>query len=143
MKSERIILSFVAVLVGLIVAGVAFYFYQMTKTVSEPVSQKTGVSSTPPTPTPDKNLFLSVQSPKDEEVVDKRTVTISGKTTSNAVIAISSETEDEVIKPAKNGDFSVTLTIADGANVIQITAIFPNGEERRMVRTVTYSSETF
>lgn len=142
MKSERVILSFVAIIVGLVVAGVAFYFYQMTKTVSEPGKQKIAQGKNP-TPTPDKNLFLSVETPKNEEVVEKKVVSVAGKTVSSATIVVSSEIEDTVVKPAKNGDFSVTQTIGDGANLIQITAIFPNGEEKSVYRTVTFSTENF
>jgi hypothetical protein len=142
MKSERIILSFVAIIVGLVVAGVAFYFYQMTKAVQEPETAKIGGAKTP-SPTPDKNLFLSVQNPKNEEVVNKKTITVAGKTTATATIVVSSEIEDKVVKPAKNGDFTLTQTIGDGANLIQISAIFPSGEEKSVYRTVTYSAEDF
>lgn len=143
MKSERIILSFVAVLVGLVVAGIAFYFYQMTKTVSEPEEQQKTAAKMQPTPTPDKSLFLSVDNPKDGEVVSKKTITISGKTTPDATIIISTENADEVVQPAKNGNFTTTETINDGSNLMQITAIFQNGEEKRVQRTVTYSTEDF
>lgn len=143
MKSERIILSFVAILVGLVVAGVAFYFYQMTKTIAEPESQNPAISKSPPTPTPDKNLFLTVQSPKNEDVVTRGTITISGKTTADAIITIMTETSEEVVKPTKNGDFTLTQAIDDGTNVIHITAVFPSGEERRITRTVTYTTENF
>jgi hypothetical protein len=143
MKSERIILSFVAIIVGLVVAGIAFYFYQMTRTVQEPATQQATGAKNPPTPTPDKNLFLSVQNPKNEEVVSKKIITVAGKTTPTATIVVSSEIEDKVVKPAKNGDFTLTQTIGDGANLIQITAIFPSGVEKSVYRTVTYSTESF
>lgn len=143
MKSERIILSFVAIFVGLIVAGVAFYFYQMTKVVSEPEKDKTTVAKSPPTPTPDKNLFLSIESPKNEEVVAKKIITVAGKTVPDATIIVSSETEDTVVKPTKSGDFTLTQTIGDDGNLLQITAVFPNGEEKKVYRTVTFSTENF
>ena len=143
MKSERIILSFVAIVIGLVVAGIAFYFYQMTKTISDPESQTAIQSTEVPTPTPDGNLFLSIQEPKNEEVVSNRTIRISGKTLADATVIVSTESDDSVVKPAKNGDFTVTKTITDGANVIRVTAIFPNGEERTELRTVTYSTENF
>ena len=34
MKAERIILSLIAIFVGLLVAGSAFYLYQMTKQIT-------------------------------------------------------------------------------------------------------------
>lgn len=124
------------------VAGLAFYLYQATKTIS-PSNTKT-VSPSSPSPTPKSTIFLSLDRPKDEEVVDTKTITISGKTTSDATIVISTPSDDQVISPAaKNGDFSSTVTIGDGENLITVTAIAVNGEEVKILRTVTFSTESF
>ena len=142
MKAERVILSFVAVIVGLIAAGGAFYLYQMTKVVPEDknltLMPKVSIS-----PTPDKTNLLTVDTPKDEEVVNKKSVTISGKTKSDARVIITSEDNDEVVEPASNGNFSVTMSIPSGTTIIYITAIFPNGEEQTITRTITFSTEDF
>ena len=144
MKAERVFLSFIAVLVGLVAAGAAFYLYQMTKTIppknAEPLGVKTKIT---PTPTPDKSNFLSIDSPKDEEVVAKKTITIAGKTAPDATLVISSEDSDQVVKPATNGDFTLSQTILDGTNVLKVTAIFSSGEEKSVTKTVTYSTESF
>lgn len=141
MKSERFILILVASLVGLLVAGGAFYLYQMTRSVSEIKPQL--ITKKPPTPTPNNAYFLVVDSPKDEEVVTNRTVTFSGKTAKDAIVSLNSQTDTQVIKPTAIGSFSTTLIINPGTNLVQITAIFPNGEEKRVLKTVTYSSENF
>ncbi len=142
MKTEKIILSFIAIVVGLLAAGVAFYFYQMTKTVpsskSQPITIKTNA-----TPTPDSANLLTVDSPKDEAVFDKKTLTISGKTATDATIIVSSESDDQVVKPSANGDYTLTDTLPDGTSTIQITAIFTNGQQKTITRTVTYSTESF
>jgi hypothetical protein len=144
MKAEKIILSFAAIIVGLIAAGVAFYLYQMTKTL--PPSKDQGISiksQITPSPTPNNQNFLTVENPKDEEVFDKQTITISGKTTPKSNIIISSENNDQVVSPSKTGEFTLTQPVEDGTNVIQITAVFPDGEEEKITRTVTYSTENF
>lgn len=144
MKAEKIILSLVAVIVGLIAAGIAFYLYQMTKTIppskKETISIKNQIS---PTPTPNNQNFLTVENPKDESVTDTKTVTISGKTEPGATIIVSTENSDQVVNAAGNGDYTLTTTIGSGTNVIQITAVFTNGEEKKVTRTVTYSTESF
>ncbi len=144
MKAEKVILSLVAVIVGLIAAGVAFYLYQMTKTVplakNQPLTVKTQIT---PTPTPNNENFLTVENPKDESVVNTKTITITGKTSPKATIIVSTETSDQVVVPASNGDFTLSDTISDGTNMIQITAVFPDGEEKKVIRTVTYSTENF
>lgn len=144
MKTEKIILSFVAVFVGLIAAGIAFYFYQSTKTPEQPQPEQLGTQTkiTPTTIPVDTNL-LTIDSPKDEEVVNKKLITVSGKTAKDAVVTVSTEESDQVVKPAENGEFTMTQTIPEGTTVLQITALFPDGKEKIVTKTVTYSTENF
>lgn len=141
MKTEKIVISFIAVLIGIFVAGIAFYLYQSTKTI--PDSQTKTITVTPPTPTQSASIFLSIDKPVDEEVVNTKTITVSGKTSPEATIIISTDTTDQVITPARNGNFSATITIGDDQNHIEIMAVAPNGDETRITRTVTYSTESF
>jgi hypothetical protein len=141
MKQERIILSFIMVLIGLLVAGVAFYFYQGTKTISNP---KTTVVVVTPSPTPIANsVYLNVNSPTDESVTDNKTVTVAGQTTPNATIVIITNSDQEVLQPSGQGDFSTTVTIADGENLIRITTFAADGQSTSIQRTITYSTEDF
>ena len=141
MKTERIVISFIAAIIGILVAGVAFYFYQSTKTLS-PAKSKS-VSITAPTPTPVSSIFLAVENPKDEQVFDTKTITINGKTTPEATIIITTDLGDQVISPSQIGAFSTTVTLDSDQNKIEIIAIAPNGEETRVIKTVTFSTETF
>lgn len=141
MKKEKIILSFIATLIGLLFAGVAFYIYESSKAI--PQEKIKTVKVTPPSPTPKKVIFLNLDKPKDEEVVSKKIITVSGKTTPDATIVILSKNFQEVVTPAENGDFSLTMTIEDGLNIVQVTAIAPNGEEAKLTRAITFSTEEF
>ncbi|HUQ85478.1 MAG TPA: hypothetical protein VM077_04090 [Candidatus Limnocylindrales bacterium] len=144
MKAEKVVLSFVAVLVGLIAAGAAFYLYQATRTI--PVTKTKTITIVPsPTlaPLSDNAHLLTIDNPKEEAVYDKKLITVSGKTVSGATIVASTEDNDEVIKPAANGTFTFTQTIPDGTSIIQITAIFPDGTQKKVTRTITFSTESF
>lgn len=145
MKKEKIVLSFIAVLLGLLAAGVAFYLYQLPKTI--PPSERRPVAITPvlnkESQSQNPKIFLVLDSPKDEEVVETRTVTVLGKTTPEATIVIITSTNDYVITPAKNGNFSTTVSITDGQNRIEVKAISPSGDEATIVRNVTFSTESF
>ncbi len=143
MKIEKIILSFFAVLVGLIAAGVAFYFYQMTKVLPPDKTQTSLTPTNHPSPTPNNGNLLIIDSPKNEAVSDKKTLSIAGKTAPNATIIVSSEDDDQVVKPAGNGNFSVTETLPDGTTFLQIKAIFADGTEKTMMQTITYSTASF
>ena len=144
MKAEKVILSFVAVFVGLIAAGVAFYLYQSTKVI--PSSQtKPAAVQTNATPTPantDTNV-LTVDEPKDEAVSTNASITIKGKSVKGALVTVSTPDGDQVVQPADNGDFTLTQTIPSGTTVLHFSTIFPDGSEKRLDKTVTYSTENF
>ena len=141
MKQERVILSFIAVFIGLIVAGIAFYFYQSTKTVSTSKSER--LENPTPTPTQNPSLFLQVFEPKDEQIVDRKTVTISGKTKPEATVVILTTSGEEIIEPSREGDFNTTIQIGNGVNFIKIQAIAPNGQSQTVQRIVSYTTEDF
>jgi hypothetical protein len=143
MGKEKALLSFIAVFIGLLVAGIAFYFYENSKTIPSTEEIKTAIAISP-SPTPQPSMFLTLNQPKDEEVVQKKIITISGKTTSDATIVIlAGSSAEEIISPASNGDFSTTTTIENGQNLIEITAIALNKEKVKVIRTVTFSTEEF
>src|SRR5438105_3744583 len=104
MKAEKLILSVVAIIVGLIAAGIAFYLYQITKTLPPAKDQTITIKpKTTPIPTPNSENFLTVETPKNEEVFDKKTITISGKTTPKSNIIVSSVNNDQVVSPSETG----------------------------------------
>ncbi len=140
MKTEKVILSFIAVLVGILVTGGAFYLYQSTRKPEEP-SKK--IVITKPTPTPKPSVFLTLKSPRDESVVSKKVVPVEGTTGKDSVVIIISPLDQEVLSPNAGGDFSTTINIDDGQNLIEITAISKTGEEIKIRRTVTFSTEEF
>jgi hypothetical protein len=143
MKQEKIILSFIAVLIGLLVSGAAFYFYQSTKIINPP---KTNLSfhATTPTPKPkQQTIFLNLNQPNDESVTDNKTVTVSGKTIPQATIAIITASDQQIVQPSSQGNFSSTVTIDDGENIIEVKAISPNGESKTIQKTITYSTQDF
>ena len=145
MKAERVILSFIAILVGLFAAGVAFYIYQSTKAIPSEGAKPIAIAkpTTAVTPEPDTTNFLTIDSPKDEEVFNKKTVSISGKTVAGATVIVSTEDADQIIEPAANGNFSLTATIPDGTSIIRFTAVLQNGEEIVVNKVVTFSTENF
>lgn len=144
MKKEKVILSFIAVLVGLFVAGTAFFLYQSTKKLPE--SDTKIVSKVSPAPKNKKyeqSVLLTIDTPTDESVTGDKTITIAGKTEPDAMVIISTELEDESVTPTRSGGFTTTTTLTDGQNQIVITAIAPSGKETKETRIVTFSTESF
>ncbi|MBI5044525.1 MAG: hypothetical protein HZC02_01235 [Candidatus Levybacteria bacterium] len=142
MKAERIILSLIAIFVGLLVAGGAFYIYQMTKQIPDDQADTITIKSHP-TPTPRSANFLSIESPKNESIVENKTITITGKTVPKSTIIVSTVSSDQVVKPSAAGNFSLTQVIDTGVNLVTVTAIFPDGNQQTQQRIVSYVTEDF
>lgn len=141
MKTERVLLSLLAVVIGLLVAGIAFFLYENTRNTPE---GKTRTTSAPtPTPTLKPSIFLILDEPKDEDVVTKKIINISGKTAIGATVVVLTNNDEQVLTPTENGDFSSTTTIENGQNLIEVTAIAQTGESTSILRVVTFSTEEF
>ena len=141
MKQERVILSFIMVLIGLLVAGSAFYFYQSQKQAKTPVVQTT-ISPTPKL-TQANVVFLNITSPTDEMVVTNKTLKVSGKTNPEATIIIITKSDQQVLQPNSTGDFTTTVDLSNDQNLISIMSILPSGESKQIQDTVTYSTSSF
>lgn len=141
MKKERTVLAIIAIVIGLIFAGLAFYFYQYTKILSH--SKANPILVKAPSPTPKPSIFLSIESPSDEKLSDKKVISVSGKTNPDTIVTILTKSDFDVLKPSSAGDFSTTVNISDGVNIIRISAIAPNGEEQVVDRTISYTTEDF
>lgn len=144
MKAEKVILSFVAVFVGLIAAGVAFYLYQTAK--GTPPSQiKSAITNVAqqPTSAPSTTDIFTIDTPKNEQVFDKKLITIQGTTVKGATVTVSTDDTDQVVQPADNGNFTLTQTIPDGTSIVEFSVIFPDGTQKKIDRTVTFSTQNF
>lgn len=140
MRIEKIILAIAAVMAGLFVAGIAFYIYQTTKTLS-PSSIKT--ITLKPSPPSGPDVLLTVDNPADESVTSSRVISINGKTDPQATIIVTTDSLDTVISPTSTGAYSLTLTLAPGENKIVLMAVMPNGQETQKNLTFSVESDNF
>ncbi len=141
MRTEKIVLSFIAVVVGLLVAGVGFYFFTSSK--MQPKIKNPTTMSIAPHPTDSSKLSLVITTPQSESVTAKGLTTISGTTTPDATIMINTASTDSIVTPSSSGAFSSDISLDDGENQITITAIASTGEEIQKIITITSSTEKF
>ena len=140
MKKEKILLAFVALSIGLIAASGTFFLYQKGKEIKP--NQIKNIQAVTPTPKP-QSLFLSIEKPRTEEVLNSKTVQINGKTKKDASLLIITSNNEETAIPAEDGSFSTTITLSEGENLIEFIAIAPNGETVVQRRTVSITTEDF
>lgn len=138
---ERIVIVFIAALIGLLITTLGFFVYESSKNIPEEKPK----TATKPLKTEDiaQKINLAVSEPINESVTDKRTIQVKGKTDSQNLLVVSSNQEDVMGTPTNDGNFAVTIKIDAGTNIIVSRTIAPNGETKIDERIVTYSTEEF
>lgn len=140
---ERLIIIFVALIAGLFITSAGFLIYQSTKKSTTKEATK-AISNHTPTPATNTNgIYIEIKEPIDESIATNRTVTIKGKTNPENTVIASTNLQDTTGKADTNGNFTLEIDIATGANVILTRSVAPNGESTEDSRTVTYSTEEF
>ncbi|OGK23160.1 hypothetical protein A2954_00530 [Candidatus Roizmanbacteria bacterium RIFCSPLOWO2_01_FULL_37_12] len=87
-----------------------------------------------PEPSAEEGLYLEVKRPADGDTVASPSLTVMGITETNAEVFIN-ETE---LRADLQGNFSSTITLEEGENVIVITASDEEGNYSEKTLTVTY-----
>lgn len=141
MKKKKFFIFLLLLIIVIVFALIGFFIYQQTKSISPKEIKE--ITLEKPNPSPTAGIFISVDRPNDEEVVDERTISVSGKTNPNAKIVILTPTNEEAGVATSDGSFSTDIILDEGENVIEISAIDQNGEIAKVTRTVIYSTEDF
>ncbi len=85
------------------------------------------------------NLIIST--PKDEAIVDTKTIQVAGNTSSNAFVIIYVGETPYVTTADQTGAFSVSVELSENSNVIGIHSLTEDGDETVVEVTVTYISK--
>ena len=94
------------------------------------------------TPTPTSAsiaLFLEIVEPENESTVSTESIIVSGSTIPGAVVSISVDDDIEIADVDEQGNFSATVTLAEGPNYIEVLASDQEGNEEYSTLVVIYS----
>ena len=106
-----------------------------------------GATATPvtgdQTPTPiateiPTELFLQVTNPEDGSEVTTETIQVSGNTIVDAIVSVWINEDIEVADIDEGGNFSVTVTLEEGPNIIEVVASDAEGGEKLSQIAITY-----
>ena len=75
---------------------------------------------------------LSIESPKEGEIITSEKVTVKGKSDRDAVISVN----NQKIALMENGEFTTILTLSPGVNTISIESTSKQGKKRTITRTI-------
>jgi len=90
-----------------------------------------------PTPTPTA-LFLELTQPADGAEVTTNSINVTGKTIPGAVVSASIDEAVEIADVEQDGNFSVTVMLEEGPNLIEVIASDQQGNEKSSSIAVIY-----
>ena len=126
-------------LTGLTLLALAFiavlYFL-----INPPTKQFYGIDGSPVTLAP-VSFVLNVSSPDEHSLVFDPSLLLQGKTSAGATVIASFAKNDEIITVNSKGEFSSTVTLQPGINIMTITAFDTAGNSKLENRTVFYSKD--
>lgn len=142
MKKEVLFAIIIGFIIGLIIT---YGIYRAQQAYKQSVEQA-AIEATPQ-PTPEVNQLqqtshtVTIQEPINQAVVLSDTITLRGTTTPNAYVTIVSETHEEIIQADDRGTFVTPFTLADGINILTVTALTSTQESAETQVTVIYQAE--
>lgn len=132
---KTFILSHLAILiVGLSAIGALAYYLNKDKQLY--LYHQSGPVTKEPI-----SFNLDINNPDDNLLVYEKSLVVSGKTSPNAVVVISTNSEDYPIEVGDKGDFSRVISLNQGLNEITVNAFDSQGDNKTVIRSVYYTEE--
>lgn len=137
MNKGLIWIVLVVVLVGGVVVAVVMQKKPAAIVTPVPVSSANPVFTPTPTPTAVvvQKISLSISTPKSGVTVSTATLAVNGKTVAGADVSVG----DLEVKADASGNFSATVTLDEGENILTVVAVDANGDSAEQELTVTYT----
>ena len=103
----------------------------------KPSSTETAKPTVSPMPT-ETILFLEISQPSDGAQVSTSTVIVTGRTIPDAVVSLLVNEEIEIADVDQNGNFSVSIYLEEGPNLVEVIASDQYGNENSVTIVVSY-----
>lgn len=94
-----------------------------------------------PVTTNPKSFTLDLTQPSDDLLTFDEQILVSGKTSPQMQVLISTDTYDLVIESKPDGTFSQSLDLEEGVNNLSVVVFDHKGDTREENRTIYYSKE--
>lgn len=108
--------------------------------VNQEINKSPLLSSLPLTTKP-VSLILNVSNPQNNILVYTADLLVQGKTITDATVILSLNSEDKVVPVNSKGEFSETIKLEEGLNILKIAAFDALGNTKNESRTIYYATE--
>lgn len=108
---------------------------ETTTTITPTLSTNTSA-----TPKPTNSSLVKITAPEDEWLADKDSTTVKGTAPANSTVTITYEDSEAIVVADASGNFSATIPLSGGYNLITATAFDTLGNSSSATITVTYTT---
>ncbi len=134
--------TFIASQILILILGLLFlaFLHFILNIQFQPTANLYSAGGGPITSAP-ASLALELFAPSDNQLTFEPQILVSGKTTPNLTVLITSNDQNMVIKANAQGSFSTVFNLKEDENHISVVVFDTNGDERMLQRTIFYSKE--
>jgi hypothetical protein len=145
MKKEVILAVAVGFILGLIITFAIWTANKGLNSIANKPPTPTPTASVSPSPSSNlqpttNNLQLTITSPDNEILVTKDTITLTGKTSPQAAVAITTAGGQDIVIADSTGAFTEDIKLEGGYNQITATAYDSDGNTAKANLLVTYTT---
>ena len=108
--------------------------------ISEPTLAPTVAVSASSDNNPKKTDSIKINSPEDNSLLATEKTDISGVTTPNSNIIIATASNTFIGQSSDSGKFSVSIKLDSGLNIVKVSSIEANGNQKDTQINITYST---
>jgi len=144
MKKEVALAVSLGFVLGLIIT---FGVWTANKSLKDLAREKASPTPTPaqtsdltPAPVPANGFSLSISSPEDESISAVSSIVLTGVTSPKAVVAVMTETGQQIVVADTDGEFTAKITLEGGYNNISVTAHDTAGNSASKNVLVTFTT---
>lgn len=136
LSTKQFIFSQLAILIlGLIFLGGLYYILNLQYTQPKDRFMAGPVTTAP------RTLRIDLDEPDDNSLVFSPKINISGTTSPNLDVLVSTDSSDVVVTSDSKGKFSTSIDLDEGPDDIKVVVFDATGDSRMAERNVYYSKE--
>ncbi len=147
MNKDALLATLIGFFIGLLITGLLLAGPNLAKmlpnlklpTINWPkAQQKTTLT---PTPTP-ADFAVTIDSPLADSIEAKDEILVSGTTSPEAMVVVSGQIDDAVVKVKNDGKYAGKVSLNEGKNEITVTSYLKDKQISQTV-TIFYTPEDF
>ena len=139
MRKEVVLAIIIGIILGAIILyGIKIADQSVTDNQATDSAQTKNNSTITPVPTPANTVIIT--SPTDHFVSFTTPITLKGQTKPQTVVAITADSDENIVKSDDQGNFSSSINLIGGQNTITATSIFPDNSTSSASISIIYTT---